>query len=271
MELAISSIAWSNEEEPAVAETLRELGVKNVELAPTKIWDDPTSVGIDEAQKIVDWWDGYGIRVVAFQSMLFARPDLKIFENASTREACSEYLEKFILLAGMMGVQKMVFGSPKNRQRGELPVEDANTIAKDFFSELGETAKDNNVVLCLEPNAAQYACDFITTAKEGDSLVREVDNAGFGLHLDTACMALAGDDLGISIGSSIDILKHFHVSSPMLDQVEDRDDVDHRAAAAALKINEYGGYVSIEMRPGEQGTNVNRVIKAVNFTNKIYF
>ena len=267
MELSV----WSNEEEPAVAEALRDLGIKNVELAPTKIWDDPTLVGLDEAQKVVDWWDSYGIKVVAFQSMLFARPDLKIFENDSNRHACSEYLEKFILFAGKMGVQKMVFGSPKNRQRGRLPIEEANTIAIDFFSELGEIAKANDVVICLEPNAPQYDCDFITSAKEGDSLVRTVDSAGFGLHLDTACMTLAGDDIEASIKTSIDILKHFHVSSPMLDQVEERDDVNHRSAANALNENNYSGYVSIEMRPGEQGTNVDRIIKAVNFTNKIYF
>ena len=42
MKLAISNIAWTNEEEADVAAKLRELGVRCVEIAPTKRWDDPT-------------------------------------------------------------------------------------------------------------------------------------------------------------------------------------------------------------------------------------
>lgn len=271
MELAVSSIAWTNEEEKAVAETLQRLGVKNVELALTKIWEDPTKVGYEEAQKVVKWWEGYGINVVAVQSMLFSRPDLKIFEDQNNRQECYEYLEKFIVLAGMMGIKRMVFGSPKNRQKGLLSSEAADVIAVEFFTNLANVARKNNVVLCIEPNATQYSCDYITTAKEGDELVRRINNEGFGLHLDTACMALAGDSLEESINSSIDIMKHFHVSSPMLEQVEYRKDIDHVSAASCLRKNNYVGYVSIEMRPGDNGTNCDRVEKAVNFAKTIYF
>jgi sugar phosphate isomerase/epimerase len=56
----------------------------------------------------------------------------------------------------------------------------------------------------------------------------------------------------------------------MLDLVEDRDDVNYREAAAALKDINYSGFVSIEMRPGEDGTNAERVKKAVTFAQEIY-
>jgi D-psicose/D-tagatose/L-ribulose 3-epimerase len=271
MNLAVSSIGWTNEEEADIAALLQLLGVKHVELAPTKLWDDPTNVSLDEAQKVVDWWAGYGITVSAFQSMLFARPDLKIFESDQNRQECLAYMEKFIELAGGMGARKMVFGSPKNRQRGTMPIDKAQAIAQEFFSKLGDVAQKNGVVLCLEPNAPQYNCDFITTTKEGDEFVRKVSNPGFGLHLDTACMALAGDAIGTSITNSKNILEHFHISSPMLEQVEARDDVDHRAAAQALREIGYDKLVSIEMRPGESGTNVSRVKAAVTFAQEVYF
>lgn len=270
MNLAVSSIAWAAKEEAAIAEKLHELGVKYVELAPTKIWDDPTRVSVESAHDVVEWWKKYGIEVVAFQSMLFARPDLKLFENADNRAECLRYLKDFIVLAGRMGVKKMVFGSPKNRQRTGMTIEEADVIAKSFFSELGEVAAIHGVVLCLEPNAPQYNCNYITTASEGAALVRSVSSAGFGLHLDTACMSLAGDDMASSIIGYANILEHFHISSPMLEQVEARVDVDHAAAAKALRSINYDKIISIEMRPGEIGTNVDRVKKAVQFAQNTY-
>ena len=270
MNLAVSSIAWTNEEEPAVAAKLQEMGVRYVELAPTKLWDDPTRASHDEIKQVVEWWSGFGIEIAAVQSMLFARPDLKLFESEANRRECLLYLKDFIGVAGALGAKRMVFGSPKNRQKGNLSTEEANEIALPFFAEIAQTAKERGVVFCLEPNAPQYNCDFITTAKEGAAFVRRVGSVGFGLHLDTACMALAGDDLSASILETGDLLEHFHISSPMLEQVEAREDVPHAEAATALRRKGYANIVSIEMRPGEAGTNVARVQKAVEFAQQTY-
>jgi len=268
--LAVSSIAWTNEEEQVVAEKLHELGVKHVELAPTKYWEDPTKATLEQIKERVDWWKGYGIDIVAFQSMLFARPDLKLFESAGNRAECLRYLQEFIVLAGRMGAQKMVFGSPKNRQRGDMSYEDAFAIAKDFFTEIAKTAKENDVVFCLEPNAPQYNCDFVTNAKEGAELVRAVGRPGFGLHLDAACMVLAGDDIAASIRQNADILEHFHASAPMLDRVYSRDDMEYKQIANLLHKVGYDKVISIEMRPGEAGENVSRVEEAVLFAQSTF-
>lgn len=270
MNLAVSSIAWAKEEEIEVAEKLRELGVTKVELAPTKIWEDPTKASAEDAQKVVEWWNNYGIEVVAFQSMLFARPDLKLFESEENWVECLQYLKDFIVLAGRMGAKKMVFGSPKNRQRGEMSYEDAFAIATNFFSEIAKTAEENNVVFCIEPNAPQYNCDFVTTAKQGADLVLAVNHPGFGLHLDTACMALAGDNISQSIHEYADLLQHFHISAPMLDQVEQREDVDYTGAAKALSDIKYDKVISLEMRPGDNVTNVDRIERAVKFIQSTF-
>ncbi len=270
MNIAVSSIAWHPEEEAAVAKKLQSLGIKHVELAPTKIWKDPTEVSAEDARKVVNWWKSYGIDIIAFQSMLFSRPDLKLFEDKYIRAECLKYLSDFIVLAGVMGADRMVFGSPKNRQRGGMDYAEAFDIAKEFFGELAVVAHDNNVIFCIEPNASQYNCDFVTTAKEGAELVQAVNHPSFGLHLDTACMALTGDDMRQSIHEYGDLLKHFHISSPMLEQVEERDDIDHAGASKALQDIGYNDIVSIEMRPDEISGNVERVAQAIHFTKQIY-
>jgi sugar phosphate isomerase/epimerase len=83
-------------------------------------------------------------------------------------------------------------------------------------------------------------------------------------------MTLAGDDISESVRKAAPILKHFHISSPYLGLVEEREDVDHQAAAATLKSIGYTGFVSIEMRPDEPGKNLERVRTAVTFAQQTY-
>jgi D-psicose/D-tagatose/L-ribulose 3-epimerase len=269
-DLAVSNIAWTNEEEFAAADKLRELGVTKIEIAPTKKWEDPTKIDSRETAAYTDWWGEYGIEVIAFQSMLFSRPDLNIFESEEIRIETKQYLADFLRLAGDMGARRLVFGSPKNRQRGNMDMREADNIAKEFFSYLGKVANDQDTILCIEPNAPQYNCDYITTASDGARLVRSIESKGVGLHLDTACMTLAGDDIGKVIRDNADILKHFHVSAPMLDRVYERDDVNYTAAADALRDINYAGVVSIEMKPGNIGENITRVEDAVRFVRSVF-
>ena len=86
MKLVVSNIAWTNEEEIEVAELLKNLGVKYVEVAPTKKWQDPTTQAIDaDIEAYRQFWRQYDIEIIAFQSMLFNQPDFKIFESEALR------------------------------------------------------------------------------------------------------------------------------------------------------------------------------------------
>lgn len=270
MKLAVSNIAWTNDEEVAVAHKLKELGVKYIEIAPTKKWDDPTRAPANEIDDYKNFWHSYGIEIVAFQSMLFSRPDLKIFESEGNRQEAATYLKEFTRLASDFGAGVLVYGSPKNRQRGELDLAVAKDISTRFFQEIGDVAAEHGVIFCVEPNPTAYACDFVVNAEEGIKLVTSVARPGFGLHLDIAGMTLAGDDIEASIRAAAPLLKHFHISSPYLEQVEQRNDVDHRIAAETLKDIGYDRFVSIEMRPGSLGENVQKVETAVRFAQSIY-
>lgn len=261
--LAVSNIAWHPEEELAVAKTLENLGVRFVEIAPTKVFEDPTDVSDVELRTYLSFWEDHGVSVVAFQSMLFGYPELSIFGEPSVTRATFERLTSFTELAGRMGARRLVFGSPRNRRR---PTDMDPALVQDraigFFSEIGRRAEDAGVIFCIEPNPTRYGCDFVTTAAEGAQLVRAVASPGFGLHLDVAGMTLAGDRVDEEISASADILCHYHVSAPDLGLIED-EVVDHRGAFAALRAVQYSHYVSIEMRSGEEGQAPGRVRAAV--------
>lgn len=268
--LAISNIAWLAVDEPAVADALQALKVRYVEIAPTKVFEDPTTTSPTERQDYVRFWADHNISLVAFQSMLFGRGDLQLFGNDAVRAETIDLLSRFIELAGAIEVGKLVFGSPKNRiVPSGMGATEANDIAIDFFRTLGQVAVDNNTMFCIEPNPSIYDCNFVTNAASGLELVKTVDHPGFKLHLDAAGMTLEGDPIARSIIAAGRYLAHFHASAPHLAALEDSV-VDHRAAARALYGTRYDGFVSVEMRPGAAGTGPTNVAQAIRVARTQY-
>ncbi|GAA4355552.1 sugar phosphate isomerase/epimerase family protein [Angustibacter luteus] len=269
MALAVSNIAWEAAEEPIVAAELARLGVQAVEVAPTKVFADPLRVSDAEVAGYRQFWADHGVRVVAFQSMLFGHPELTVFDGAQTRAATTAHLVGFLDLAERLDAGVLVFGSPRNRRVPDaMTAEQVDDIAVAFFSDLGREAAERGVLLCIEPNPPAYDCNFVTTAGEGAALVAAVDSPGFGLHLDAAGMTLAGDDVHAAITAAPG-LRHFHVSAPQLGEPEE-DVVDHASAARALGEVGYAHHVSIEMRSVPGGDTVDRVARAVGLARRHY-
>lgn len=270
MKIAVSNIAWAPEEEADVADALQALGVGSVEIAPTKCFPEPTATTAAERSAYTSFWEKHEIEIVAFQSMLFGRPDLQVFGDARVRGETIGVLSRFIQLAGDLGVGRLVFGSPKNRVVPVgMSVDEAQDLAVTFFGALGTVAQDNNTVICVEPNPTDYGCNFVTNAAAGLALVRAVGSKGFALHLDAAGMTLAGDDLGDSIRAAGPLLAHFHASAPELGPLES-EIVEHSRASRALQEINYLGHVSIEMRPGRPGAAAEDVSAAVILARSAY-
>jgi D-psicose/D-tagatose/L-ribulose 3-epimerase len=265
VKLAVSNLAWNPDEEERAADLLAGLGVKYIELAPTKKWPDLTNAPAAEVSAMRRFWEDKGFEIVALQAILFGHPELTMFDSPEIRTQTLDYLEGTFRLSADLGSKILVFGSPKNRLRKELAASEALDIATEFFAEAGCRASKAGVILCIEPNAPQYSCDFITTAAEGHELVERVGSRGFGLHLDAGCMTMAGDKPG-------DVSKypprHFHVSAPFLGPVE-LGAAAYEDFATALKRIPYENFVSIEMKPETQG-NLERAAAAVKLSQAVF-
>lgn len=259
--LAVSSIAWERSEDEAVATMLRAEGCRGVELAPTKWRDRPTEASIEDAAAHRAWWEERGLRVVAFQALLFGRPDLQLFADAATRRDLLDYLRRVIDLAERFGARALVFGSPKNRARGDMPMDEAIEIAVPFFRAAGEHAAARDTTVCIEANPPSYGCDFVTTTADAVELCRLVDHHGFRVHGDLGGITITGEDPARAIRAAAPYLGHFHVSEPDLAEIGTRG-ADLASATTALHDVGYDGWLSIEMRSsGDQ--NVERLRRAV--------
>jgi D-psicose/D-tagatose/L-ribulose 3-epimerase len=270
MRLAISNIAWPAGADAEAAPLLHAHGVEGVELALTKVWPEPLDATLAEVRAYRDKWEQRGVRIAALQALLFGKPQLTLFGAESVRQQTLQYLAGMIERAGHLGAQALVFGSPKNRQRGDRSPAEATALAVPFFRELGRIAQRNGVSFCIEPNPPAYGCDFVTTAAEGIELVDAVGEEGFALHLDTAAMTLAGDPLAASIATAGERCRHFHVSAPHLAEVGEGP-VSHSECARALRGRDYRGWVSIEMSEAkETGAWRATVERALAFAHTVY-
>ena len=85
MKLAISNIAWRADEDAAALPMLRDLGVQGLEVAPTRLWPDLSTVTADDLAAARREIEAQGPPVVAMQSLLFGRPELQVLDRKSTR------------------------------------------------------------------------------------------------------------------------------------------------------------------------------------------
>lgn len=247
MKLAVSNIAWPTTADAAVADMLVAEGVAAVEVAPTKVWPQPTEATDAELDAYRAFWEGRGLPIVSAQSLLFGRPELTLFDDAATLARTLDYLTSVIRVCARLGAGPLVFGSPKNRRRGMLPIADATSIAVEFFGQLADIAAREGAIVALEANPPEYGADFVTSAPEALELVRAVNHPGLRLHLDAACMTLAGDDATIIAAGRAELC-HYHASEPMLAPLGAGSSVPHAALAESLRAVGYDGFVSVEMR-----------------------
>lgn len=268
MRLAFSNLAWPAELDGVVLPRLPFHGFSSLEVAPTRLWPDPLAQDADEVAAARATIEGAGLRIVALQSLLFGRPDLQLFTDEVARRGLYEHLLGMGRLAAGLGATRLVFGSPGNRRRDDVPVEEADGIAVELFARLGAEAADLGVCFCIEANPVDYRCDWLTDAVASTAFVRAVGSPGVRLHLDTACMALAGDDAATRVREGADVLAHVHASAPQLGAVGPDGPVDHETVAAALRATEYEGHVSVEMLA--QDDPAAAVWRTADFVRKTY-
>lgn len=247
MELAASNIAWNAADDAAAAGILLSSGASGVEIAPTQWRPDALTATTADIKAYRSWWNARGLRVVALQALLFGRPDLQLFGDAQARLAFTRHLRNVVEFGARIGAHALVFGSPRNRWRGALSSDEAMTIAAEVFAEIGAAAADAGVVVCIEPNPAEYGCDFVTTTAEAVELCLRSGSPAIRVQVDVGAMTLAGEDYLTSLHLARPLIGHVHVSEPRLVE-PGSGGADHRRAADALKTVGYSGCVSVEMR-----------------------
>jgi D-psicose/D-tagatose/L-ribulose 3-epimerase len=246
--LAVSNLAWGDRPWIDVIDALTDAALDGVEIAPTAIWPQAPAVTRQHLQSFADSCTDAGLAVSGIQSLLYGHPELQLFDR-STWPSLHQQLAAMIGVAQALDAPVMVFGSPRNRVRGDLPAHLAIEMAAEFFAGLVPDLAEAGVTLTLEPNAPAYGADFMTTYDEATAMALRIDSPSVQPQIDTGCLAMVGEDSSDAVRRHRPA--HVHVSAPRLGPPP--ADVDHAALARELRAINYSGWVVLEMLPPPGG------------------
>ncbi len=246
MRLAISNIAWARTEDTPVSQLLQRLQIDAIDVAPGKYFPEPAQATEAQISQVKRWWRSRGIQITGMQSLLFGTTGLNLFAGPDSQAAMLHHLTAICRIGAGLGATRLVFGSPKNRDRSGLDESQSLEIATSFFRRLGDIAHDHGVMICLEPNPACYGANFMLTSRETAQVVRLVAHSAIRMQLDTGALTLNGEDPGRVLNDCAELIGHVHASEPHLVPLGDGS-TDHARVMTALRGHLPNHVVTVEM------------------------
>lgn len=269
MRLAISNIAWDTIEDKDVANLLNRYDIDGIDIAPSKYFPDPSKASDEDIARVRQWWLGYGIEITGMQSLLFNTSGLNIFGSSEVQNALLNHLSAVCRIGAGLGATRIVFGSPKNRDRTGLSDEEVKEISIPFFRQLGDIAQTYGVIICLEPNPTCYESNFMTTSAETAVVVRQVAHPAIRMQLDTGSITINGEDPVSVLENCVSLIGHIHASEPDIVPLGDGI-TDHAKMATCLNKLLPGSIVSIEMLATKYEPHLVAIERALAVAVKFY-
>ena len=262
MRLAISNIAWDIAEDTSVAKLLGKFGVDAIDVAPGKYFPDPANAKDEDIAKVRRWWADHGIEITGMQALLFGTTGLNVFGESKSQEAMLEHLRAVCRIGAGLGATRLVFGSPKNRDRSGLSDAQALEQAVSFFRRVGNTAQEHGVIVCLEPNPTQYGANFMTTSEEAAHVVAAVGHEAIRMQFDTGALMINRESPEAVLECSSRLIGHVHASEPDLVPLGDGG-TDHQLMHRALSQYLPEHLVSIEMVATKEEPHLQSIERAL--------
>lgn len=254
--LCISNICVNKISQLQFATLLKLYGVKNVQVAPTKLinsWDDLENMDLSIYKKS-------GLNVNSFQSITYTLNNLNIFD-LKTQEDLFKHLKKIIDYAEKKGVKVLVFGCPRNRKVLDEKL-DNDKIFIDFFKRIGNYLDNKNVKICLENNSKEYNCNFINTIYECSNIVRKINKNNIKMMVDLGNAIMEGDEW-YYLKQHMDIIYNIDISNPYMTDFSD----SHESAEIfnfVIKKNNYDKIINLEMLIKDDNNEIDILIKSIN-------
>ena len=246
-QISISNIAWDTADDALVAQILASLDVHHIDIAPGKYFPNPEEASDADIAAVRRTWEERGFALAGFQSLLFGTQGLNVFGSEEVRERMLDRLSHICRIAASLGARRLVFGSPKNRDRKGLSDAQALDMALAFFTRLGDLAQWFGVVICLEPNPEAYGANFLTNTIDARDFVAMIDHPGIRMQLDTGAMFM-NNEPPETILKVRDWIGHVHISEPHLASLGESG-VSHTHIGEAFKkaMGQTTDIVTIEM------------------------
>jgi sugar phosphate isomerase/epimerase len=269
MRVGISNLAWDTAEDDGVVDLLHRFEVDSIDIAPGKYFPDFATASDADIERVRAWWQDRGIEICGMQALLFGTQRLNVFGDEASRAAMLDHLMHVCRIGGALRAPRVVFGSPKNRDRSGLTDEQTAEQARTFFGRLGDHAARYGVTVCLEPNPPRYGANYMTTDAETARVVRALGHPSVKMQFDTGALAITGEDPQAALADHAALIGHVHVSEPDLVTIGDGS-TPHERMAAALQAHLPDSLVTIEMVASKTEPHLAAMERALRFVSTAY-
>lgn len=130
----------------------------------------------------------YSLKISSIQSIFFGKEDLNIFDKNNHTEIIL-HVKKVIKIAKFFKAKNLIFGSPINRKLN-LRVRKKKIIAETILVKIVKLCEKNDIMLCIEPNAKHYGCNYINTINQALKLIKKLSLKNFLINADTGNISL---------------------------------------------------------------------------------
>lgn len=269
MRLAISNIAWDVSEDEQVARLLKKYDIDAIDVAPSKYFSISDQTKGDDINKVKEYWAAQGIEITGMQSLLFGTSGLNLFGSSEVQKTMLAHLNAVCRIGAGLGATRLVFGSPRNRDRSGLTDDQTINTAIEFFQHLGDIAATHNVFICLEPNPPCYDSNFMTTSLETARVVKKICHPAIKMQLDIGALTINSEDISSVLVECAPLIGHVHASEPNLVPLGDMA-TDHQKIHSVLQKYIPNHIVSIEMRTTKDEPHLVSIERALKVATENY-
>jgi sugar phosphate isomerase/epimerase len=249
-----------------------DAGYRGWEVAPFMLGDAPLLLSGAARREYRQRVERAGLQVIGLHWLLAKTSGFHLTsDDAATIQATADYLTGLAILCRDLGGDRMVLGSPLQRQRREgIDEATAMTCAARVLDRVIPTLEATDVRIALEP-LGPAETNFMNTADSARQLQARIGSDRIALHLDVKAMSSEQASMPTIIAAHADWLLHFHANDPNR-LGPGMGDVPVQPYVDALAAVRYRGWISVEVfdySPGaatiaqQSATNLRQAIAAI--------
>lgn len=267
--ISISNIAWDTSLDNDVSSLMNNSGASYIDIAPPKYFKDSSNTKDSEIIDVRNFWLNKKIKPLGMQSLLFGTQGLNVFGSSDIQDNLLTHLKNICHIGSVLGARKLVFGSPRNRDRSLLNDTETLENAVSFFNRLGDIAKEKEVVICLEPNPTCYHANFMTNSLETANVVEAINHKNIRMQLDIGAMIINDENPQKTIKKIAHLVHHIHISEPQLAPLNINNPF-HQHAADAIRTTLPEMPLTIEMLTSDKSKTLQEIETAIKLVKKVY-
>lgn len=235
MNLGVSHFAFDLEE--SFLEFLNKNNIKNIEVIFSKLdkWDNIDKKSIKNYHNIIK---NYNLTSISTQSLFFNSG----CDTLSERKKILYHVDKLIEFSKILGVKKMIFGSPSLRKK----FDDWEFKLQQLFYDIDRKLEKTDIEFLIEPNAKIYQGEYFFKLDEIISFIKKNNYYNIRTMICTHNLILENENVLEKFIEYKDYIKHIHISELDLKPINDFE--FHKKFSSLLKESNYNNLITYEIK-----------------------